>query len=204
MTQDNRLVREEILETSVPADRQFEIHLLTALKNGDRKGYEILYTNYSAALYGVIFRIIKHKEMAEDILSEAFVKITRCISQYDASKGRFFTWILNITKNLTLDKLRSKQYHNDCKTSRIDDVTNIGSFKSSFSINPAHIDIRELTGKLLPLQKQLIDLAFFQGYTYAEIAEELNIPLGTVKTRIRKAINTLREIYNFNSRVYPD
>jgi RNA polymerase sigma factor (sigma-70 family) len=195
MTQSNHLLKTE--SPAKCAVDSAETLLISQLRNRDRKGYEKLYNNYSAALYGVIFRMIKNREMSEDILSEAFIKIMRSIELYDASKGRFFTWILNITRNLTLDKLRSKEFHKSSVTSGFDEVGEVNNMAGSSSINPSHIDVRRITAMLLPGQKLLIDLAFFKGYTYAEVAEELNIPLGTVKTRIRKAISTLRELYNY-------
>ena len=83
-------------------------------------------------------------------------------------------------------------------TSGLDSAIENGQVNHQTSINPSHTDIKSITSILEPEQKLLIDLAFFKGYTYSEIAEELNIPLGTVKTRIRKAINVLRSIYNYN------
>jgi RNA polymerase sigma-70 factor (ECF subfamily) len=168
--------------------------LITSLRNKDRRGYELLYDSYASTLLGVITRIIKDSESAEDILSEVFVKIVSSFEQYDSTRGRLFTWMLNITRNLCLDKLRSKDFKNQTKNMKIGDATELLTNHTT-SFDPSHAELKGLTAKLDPKEKQLVELAYFQGYTHREIAKEFNIPLGTVKTRLRKAISDLRLIF---------
>lgn len=92
-----------------------EEELIQLLKTGDESAFSYLYDHYSGALFGVIFKIIGDQPLAEDILQEAFVKIWNNFSSYDSSKGRLFTWMLNITRNLTIDTLRSKSYKKQSK-----------------------------------------------------------------------------------------
>jgi RNA polymerase sigma-70 factor (ECF subfamily) len=174
-----------------------ESELIQLLQERKRKGFEILYDNYAPVLLGVISRIIRNKETAEDILSETFIKIANSFQQYDASKGRLFTWMINIARNLSIDKLRSKEYRNTLNTSSFDSQAADLNRKFTTSINPVHSDIKLITASLDPAYKTLIDLAFFKGYTHVEIAEELQLPLGTVKTRIRKAISCLRQLFDY-------
>jgi len=162
------------------------------LSGKDAKGIEILYDNYSAALYGVIYRIVGKDEIAEDVLQETFLKIWNNFSQYDASKGRLFTWILNIARNLAIDKVRSKEFVSQSKNRPLQDSVSSIDVSNEFSYNPETIGIKEMVRKLEPEYKEIIELLFFGGYTQSEAAEKLGIPLGTVKTRSRSAIMRLR------------
>ena len=172
-----------------------EQELVARLQRNDRTAYEYLYDNYSAALYGVIHRIVTNEETANDVLQEAFVKIWNGIKSYDSQKGKLFTWMLNISRNMAIDKTRSKDFNNNQKNQSTENVVNqIGRLKSD-DIKPEHIGLTELVDKLDPNEKFLIDLMYFKGYTQSEIAEEYNIPLGTVKTRLRSATMNLRKIF---------
>ena len=173
-----------------------EPELIALLQKRDRKGYEILYDKYSAALFGAIIRIVKQTELAEDILSETFIKIANSFHQYDQSKGRLFTWMINIARNQSIDKLRSKDYRGGLITTSIEsEYENLRNYNTN--IEPSHFDVKTIVSFLKPTHKLLIDLAFFQGYTHKEISSKLQIPLGTVKTKIRKAVSDLRAVYNY-------
>jgi RNA polymerase sigma factor (sigma-70 family) len=172
-----------------------EAELVARLQRNDRMAYEHLYDNYSAALYGVIHRIVLDEETASDVLQEAFVKIWNGIKSYDPTKGKLFTWMLNICRNMAIDKTRSKDFNNSQKNQSTEIVVNqMGRLKTE-NIKPDQIGLMELVDKLDPNEKLLIDLMYFKGYTQAEIAEEYNIPLGTVKTRLRSATMNLRKVF---------
>jgi RNA polymerase sigma-70 factor, ECF subfamily len=172
-----------------------ENELVGLLRSGSEKGFHILYDNYSAALYGVIGRMVENKELAEDLLQECFVKIWNNISMYDESKGRLFTWMINMARNLCIDKLRSKDYNNSLKNRDIDGTVHIYDQQQSSQHNPDHIGLRKIVGQLQPEQARIIELMYFKGYTQSEIAEEFSIPLGTVKTRARAALGKLRSLF---------
>lgn len=174
-----------------------EFILIALLRKKEKLGYEKLYYSYGSTLLGVIQKIVPDVAVAEDLLSETFVKIISAIEQYDATRGRFFTWMINITRNLCFDKLRSKEFKNYRKNTDIDNVAVVELNGYTTSFNPEHFDLANLTRRLNPNQKILIDLAYFKGYTQAEISKELNMPLGTVKTRLRMAINELRQVFNY-------
>ncbi len=171
-----------------------EPELVSLLQNHDEQAFNYLYDNYSEALYGVIYRMVKDKDLAADILQEVFVKIWNNFSNYDNLKGRLFTWMLNITRNLTIDTLRSKGYK---KQSKIRDSENIVDNFADYSSGADRFDSLGISRHLTHLkndQKQILVLAYFSGFTQDEIAMQLSIPLGTVKTRIRTAIIELRKI----------
>lgn len=170
------------------------------LSDRNTEGLEILYDNYSAALFGVISRIIQHEEMAEDVLQETFLKIWNNFPQYDAAKGRLFTWMVNIARNMAIDKVRSKEFSQKQKNQDISDSVSFVEFGNQATYNPETIGLKEMVRKLEPEYRQIIDLLFFGGYTQSEAAEKLNLPLGTVKTRSRAAILKLRQEFDTSSK----
>ena len=166
--------------------------LLPLILKKDDRSFTILYDMYSKNLYGIIYNLIKDKEEAEDILQEVFVKIWKNIESYNESKGRFFTWILNIARNTTIDKLRSKGFNNSQKNLSSDNFVHLLDQSNKLTNKIDTIGIQEFVKRLKPKCIQIIDLLFFKGYTQQEASDELEIPLGTVKTQNRNCINDLR------------
>lgn len=164
------------------------------MKNKDQAAFARLYDNYSGAIYSIILQIVNDEELANDILQEVFINIWRKIEMYDAEKGRLFTWMLNIARNASIDMLRSRGYRNSKKNQSIQENVDISVPGNTEQMNIDSIGLKKLLEKLKPEQRVLIDLSYFKGYTHEEIAEQENIPLGTVKTRIRNALIQLREI----------
>lgn len=160
---------------------------------------EILYDNYSSALYGVIFKTIRKDEIAEDVMQDTFLKIWNNFPQYDSSKGRLFTWMVSIARNQAIDKVRSKDFVNQTKNQSIDNAVSFIDLNTNTSYNPDTIGLKEMVRKLDVEYKQIIDLLFFEDYSQTEAAEKLGIPLGTIKTRSRAAIMKLREQFKLVS-----
>lgn len=171
-----------------------EEELVALLQSKDQQAFSYLYDNYAAALNGIIYRMVESRELAEDILQEAFVKIWNNFSSYDTAKGRLFTWMLNITRNLTIDTLRSKGYKKQSKISSdensVSNLTDDNRMAERFDA----MGLRKQLVNLKPEQRSIVDLAYFNGYTQDEISKEMGIPLGTVKTRMRSAIIELRKM----------
>jgi RNA polymerase sigma-70 factor (ECF subfamily) len=151
-----------------------------------------LYDAYSGALFGTVLRIVQSKELAEQVLQDTFLKAWRNGSHYDESKGRLFTWLLNIARNTAIDATRTAHFQHSQKTAGIDTLVYM---PGTDAVNPDHLGIRELVGKLDEKYRTLIDLIYFKGYTQEEAAEETDIPLGTIKTRLRYAISELRTLF---------
>jgi len=164
------------------------------LKNKDQAAFARLYDSYSGAIYSIILQIVNDEELANDILQEVFINIWRKIEMYDAEKGRLFTWMLNIARNASIDMLRSRGYRNSRKNQSIQENVDVTVPGNTEQMNVDSIGLKKLLEKLKPEQRVLIDLSYFKGYTHEEIAEQEQIPLGTVKTRIRNALIQLREI----------
>jgi len=168
-----------------------EQELVTALKERQNAAYSYLYDNYSGALFTIVRQIVQNTELASDVLQDVFVNIWRKIETYDPVKGRLFTWMLNIARNASIDTLRSKSYQNSQKNQELADNVSTGGQVAHTNIDT--IGIRKVLIKLKPEHRVLIELAYFKGYTHEEIAEIEDIPLGTVKTRIRNALIQLKE-----------
>jgi RNA polymerase sigma factor (sigma-70 family) len=159
---------------------------------------DYLYDHYSAAIYGIISKVIREENIAEEVLQDVFLKIWDKIDSYDASKGRLFTWMLNIARNQAIDKTRSKEISKSKKTDDIDlFVRRIESAEFEEQKVEA-IGLKEVLIRLPDEQRFVIQKLYLEGYTQSEVAEEFNIPLGTVKTRTRMAMIELRTILQVN------
>jgi RNA polymerase sigma-70 factor (ECF subfamily) len=169
-----------------------ETELVAQLQDRNEQAFSYLYDNYSAALHGIINQIVPDREIASDVLQEVFVNIWNKIGTYDPTKGRLFTWMLNVARNAAIDKVRSRAYQDSLKNQSLPDDVNI--MTQSVKQNTDDYGLKKLVSKLKDEQKVLIDLSYFQGFTHEEIAKSLNIPLGTVKTRIRSALTQLRTL----------
>ncbi len=174
-----------------PKIKYSEQELVALLKEQNNDAFNYLYDHYSGALFTIINQIVPDKDTASDVLQEVFVNVWRKIGTYDETKGRLFTWMLNIARNAAIDKVRSKGYRDNQKTQPIVEGENAGM---SMSSNPVVNDVglKKVLTTLNEEYRKLIDLSYFQGFTHEEIAKMLGIPLGTVKTRIRTAISQLR------------
>ena len=167
-----------------------EDELVSLLQQRNDSSFGYLYDNYSGALFGVVNAIVADQETARDVLQEVFVNIWKKIESYDPVKGRLFTWMLNIARNAAIDKIRSKGYQDSLKNLGIpESESNIGAVTMP---QLADTGLKKVLTKLKDDHRVLIDMSYFQGYTHEEIAKILEIPLGTVKTRIRSALTHLR------------
>lgn len=170
--------------------------LIEKLLRRDQQAFQWLYDQYSPALYGVVLRIVRDEEQAQDLLQDIFVKIWKNLDAYDAEKGRLFTWMLNVARNTAIDYLRSRKTQPTAEIRTAEDNVHIVDREhNTEQPNPDHIGVQDVVGQLRPERKQLIDLVYFGGYTHEEAAEVLNLPLGTVKTRIRAALQELKQLF---------
>lgn len=171
-----------------------EEDLVEALKQNHRAAYDYLYDHYSGALFSVICKVLRDNEKAEDVMQDAFLKIWKNIASYDSSKGRLFTWMLNIARNSAIDAHRSQG-----RKPGMDDISDTidrTEQNAVYQPSPSTMDLKELVDTLRPERKILVDLVYFQGYTQEEASKELDIPLGTVKSRIRTALKDLKHYFN--------
>jgi RNA polymerase sigma-70 factor (ECF subfamily) len=175
-----------------------EEELIEQLKAKNKDALSYLYDHYSAALYGVVLRILKNEDLAEEVLQDVFLKIWNRIDSYNPEKGRLFTWMLNLTRNQAIDKTRSKEISQGKKTDDIDNLVGSVDRENSSELFVDSIGLKDVLNKLPEEQKFVVEFLYLKGYTQSELAEEYNIPLGTVKTRLRMAMIALRSIMNIN------
>lgn len=167
--------------------------ILRLLQEQDQRAITLLYEYYSPALYNIILQLVQVEAVAEEALQDAFLKIWEKAEQYDPEKGRLFTWMARICRNTAIDTLRSGQFKKGSKTGALPDSVNNDEILSQ---EPEETDpgLRKVVSKMDEQSRKIIDLLFFQDYTQSEASEYLGIPLGTVKSRSRKAIQSLRNI----------
>ena len=170
-----------------------EAGLTDALKRHDSEAFQYLYHNYKGALYTVIRQIIPDKENAADVLQEVFIIAWKNIDKYDPSKGRLFTWLFNVTRNCAINTTRSKNYKSQQKNDSIDKYVNYVDGKESQVFNINQIGLRKQVHQLREDYRNVLELSYYSGLTHEEIAKNLNIPAGTVKTRLRNALIELRK-----------
>ena len=159
--------------------------LIARFQEKDSKAFEQLYAIYATNIHGAINVILRNPERAEELCQDVFVKVWNNATSYDVSKGRFFTWILNIARNTAIDELRSKS-HKEQKQN-LSTETFVGIWEASED-SMSHMDTIGLKKLLKGLKEkcaQIIEMLYFKGLTQKEVAQELDIPIGTVKTRNR-------------------
>ena len=169
-----------------------EKHIVELLQERNDKAISLLYEHYGDTLYGVAKKVVRDEELAQDVLQESFVKIWKKSDSYDASKAKLFTWLFRITRNTAIDKLRSVNTKTD-KEIQIDvsDVYNLGVD----SIRPEFMDVRENLDKIEDKYQIVLEALFFHGMTQQEASDELDIPLGTIKSRLKIGLRELKKIY---------
>lgn len=170
-----------------------EDELVILLKQKSQEAFNYLYKNYSGVLYGIVKRVISDDQTAQDVLQDVFVKIWNNIGQFNPEKGRIYTWMINIARNAAIDKLRSKSEVMKSKIQAGEDaVYNVSAGLKTEQKTDA-IGLRKIVSGLKPEYEVIVDLAYYKGFTLDEIAKTLDIPLGTVKTRMRHAMQLLRQ-----------
>lgn len=172
---------------------EIEKEIVSLLRNGDKRAIALLYNNYADALYGVIKKIIIDDEIAQDVLQESFVKIWRYAKKYDPSKAKLFTWLYRIAYNTAIDKVRSLKNKTE-KEVQIE-VSSVYKITSN-TLNQDVLDIKKHLKTIDEKYQIVINALFFEGLTQQEASDELDIPLGTIKSRLKIGLRELKKIYD--------
>jgi len=168
-------------------------HIIRLLKLQDPIAIAHIYDAYGAAVYGTVLRIVSNKELAQQVMQDTFLKVWRFGVHYDESKGKVFTWVLNIARNTAIDATRTPHFRNSKKTVNLDSLVHTAS---NDTINSDWIGMKEVVQKMEEKHKVLIDLIYLKGYTHQEASDATGLPIGTVKTRVRSAIVELRKTFD--------
>jgi RNA polymerase sigma-70 factor (ECF subfamily) len=188
----------ELVRTAVPAGedaaRERLVAALDAVAGGDRRAFHELYQRTSAKLYGVCCRILGEGQDAEDALQEAYANVWRRADRFDASRASPITWLVAIARNAAIDRLRARGKRSAAPIDEADEIPDPapGADILAERASDAH-RLHGCLGELGSGEAALIRTAFLQGATYPELAQRSGEPLGTIKSRIRRALIKLRE-----------
>ncbi|MEO8446928.1 MAG: sigma-70 family RNA polymerase sigma factor [bacterium] len=176
-----------------------DLSLIKKISEKDQSALSDFYDIHSKYLFTIIYYIVKDEAEAEDLLQEVFLQVWDKVDSYDETLGNPLAWIVRITRNKSIDRLRSKSYKNRSSETDIDRFFDIKEDSISSnpeavsSMNQEQVEISSALKTLNQNQRDLIEFAYFKGYSQSELAEHFNIPLGTVKTRMRSAMMILRD-----------
>ena len=148
-----------------------ESELVALLKQREESAFSYLYDHYSGSLYSIILNIVPDRELANDLLQEVFIKIWKQIETYDNTKGRLFTWMLNVARNASIDAIRSKNFQQSQQNREL--TENVYDAGGSTQTNTDKIGIRKIVHQLKEDYRVLVELSYFQGYTQDEISKML-------------------------------
>jgi RNA polymerase sigma-70 factor (ECF subfamily) len=196
-----RIMGEKTLQNAT--DQQ----LLEWIVNKQQPAFAVLYDRFSRLLYGIIVAVVRDTDDAEDLLQDVFVQIWRNAATYQPTLGSPKTWLARIAHNRAIDMLRSKRYQQKKNEAQsLDGEEGAGTLLDSHAVDNVWQEMvqRDSAGRLSNAlmkvsteQRHLIELAFFHGYTHQEIAGRTGLPLGTVKTRIRAGMQSLRSTLSY-------
>lgn len=170
-------------------EHEYLFPLLLKVAKSDTKAFESLYNATKGQMYAVVLKMLKSQELAEEATQEAFVKIWYNASSYREGQGTVLTWMISIARYRALDMIRYKKVRKE-ETLDSDYVDNSQSMFQQDSINQKQLDHCML--ELDTSQRQAIHLAFFDGLSHAEVVQCLDTPLGTIKSWIRRGLQSLK------------
>ena len=169
-----------------------DAELLTRVQHGDERAMAVLFDRYSKIVYSVALRVLRDTASAEDVMQEIFMQIWRNPNSFVAAKGSLGGWLAVVSRNRSIDTLRRKRPSEQVEEMNLASSTNLADeAERSILMERARAAVL-----LLPVeQRKTLEMAFFDGLTHSEIAEMTGDPLGTVKTRIRSGLLTLRKSF---------
>ncbi len=172
-----------------------DIELMQQIAARDEQALWALYERYGRAVYSIAYRVLNSDILAEEAAQDTFLKVWKQTNRWDAEKGKLINWLLTIAQFTAIDRLRKEMRQPTVHPDPIEETDeNLLTAKNDLRWQEDSA-LRMLVAQLPPEQARLIDLAFFQGMSHSEIADGLQMPLGTVKTRIRTGLQHLRDLW---------
>lgn len=170
-----------------------ENHIVELIREKNEKGMSLLYDYYGDTLFGIALKVTKDEDLAKDVLQESLLKIWNKIDSYDQEKSKLFTWIFRITRNTAIDKIRSANLKADQEIQM--EVSNVYSVGIE-GFQPDLMDVKKHLNALDEKYQVVLDALFFQGLTQQEASEALDIPLGTIKSRLKIGLRELKKVFD--------
>lgn len=186
--------------TELEADsRQDEAELLRKIACGDETAFGAFCDRYSHLIYSTAFKVLNHSQDAEDVAHDVLLSVWQKAGAFDAAKGSLVTWICSTTRNRSIDRVRSFQrraaMHDRFEVRLETDVPEAAaSGRDEVYLSEARELLQNAVVELSPEQREVIELAYFEGLTQMQIADRLKSPLGTVKARIRRGLQRLKGV----------
>jgi RNA polymerase sigma-70 factor, ECF subfamily len=172
-----------------------DVALMAAVAAGDREALAALYGRHASAVYGMAMTFVRDAALAQDISQEAFVRLWTRARAFDPARGTPLAWLLSVTRNLALDELRRQRRGLD-RAERLAGAARLAAADQDVDAllhrGWESARVRAALSDLSALQRETVDLVYFQGYTLAEAAERLAVAVGTVKSRLHSALLGLR------------
>jgi len=176
------------------SNRELDQKLIDQVKNRDKAAFKKIYSRFSQVTYNLALRILRDKEDAEEVVQEIFLQVWNKAYSYDPDRGAVSTWVLNIARSRSIDKLRTVGYRD--KNIEIDEEkanSNVDLSRTIEDRDESKNVIRQALNTLPDKQRVAIELVYFEGLTHLEAAEKLEEPVGTIKTRIRLGVMKLKD-----------
>jgi len=162
------------------------------MKSGDQSALAELYDRYSSVVYAVALRVLGDTGAAEDVLQEVFLQLWRNPGAFDAARGSLGAWLAVITRNRAIDSLRRRRPETNIEDVIVSVAPDLAAAADS---SRAAEKIRDVLGTMPVSQRSALEMAYFEGMSHSEIADRTGEPLGTIKTRIRAGLMTLRKAF---------
>lgn len=169
--------------------------LLALVARGDEAAFERLYDLMAGSVFGLIRRVVRDQAQSEEVFQEVMLEVWRTATRFDPGKGSANTWILTLTHRRAVDRVRSAQAatHREDHVARLDPARPFDEVSEQVNGRLEQRQVRRCLSFLTDLQRESVLLAYYQGYSYPEVASLLGLPLGTVKTRMRDGLIRLRD-----------
>jgi RNA polymerase sigma factor (sigma-70 family) len=172
---------------------ELDIELYARLQTKDKRALELLYERYEKLLFSFAYRMTGRRDLSEEIVQDVFLKLWTKPGMYDNTKGKFSSWILTVTRYAAIDCLRKKDENHSELEDRDALKSSDPSVEEVTEWKEKRKEIREAINQLADEQQQIVELFYFKGFSQQKIADTIQIPLGTVKGRIRLALKHLHK-----------
>lgn len=184
------------MDSKPPTPASEEDALVARLAAGDQQALLALIEHWQRPLYSLVYRMVGDHGVTEEVLQDAFYKAWKQAAQFDPSRGRFSSWLFSIAHHQAIDALRRRRARGADLASPSGELASFPNAAPQSEVSPwQKLRMESALAGLAPAQRRLIEMAYYRGLTREEIAQELKVPLGTLKTQLRSALLQLRKLF---------